>query len=104
MQHLRIGHDAVKSAVTFREMRRHAVLRLPLPNSLLRLQRREYFRLETPHASPLHCKLVRRREDGSSLIFNLALLDISGGWAQSDGQYNTIRTLFSWQHFSGLPA
>ena len=27
MQHLRIGHDAVKSPVTFREMRRNGVLR-----------------------------------------------------------------------------
>lgn len=71
-----------------------AVLSLPLPNSLLRLQRREYFRLETPHASPLHCKLVRQREDGSSLIFNLALLDISGGGLSLMG--NTAQS----EHFS----
>lgn len=56
-----------------------AVLGIPLPKNLLRLQRREYFRLETPHANPLHCKLARQREDGSTQVFNLTLLDISGG-------------------------
>lgn len=56
-----------------------AVLGLPLPKALLRLQRREYFRLETSHATPLQCKLARQREDSSTQVFNLTLLDISGG-------------------------
>ncbi len=52
---------------------------IPLPATMLRLQRREYFRLETPHALPLHCKLARLREDNTTEVFNLPLLDISGG-------------------------
>ncbi len=56
-----------------------AVLAVPLPKTMLRLQRREHFRLETPQTNPLHCKLVRQREDGSTQRFNLTLLDISGG-------------------------
>lgn len=56
-----------------------AALGVPIPKTMLRLQRREYYRLETPLASPLHCKLARQREDGSTQLFNLTLLDISGG-------------------------
>jgi flagellar brake protein len=51
----------------------------PLPNGLLRLQRREFFRLEPPLATPIHCKLVARKGDGSSNTFDLTLSDISGG-------------------------
>lgn len=54
-------------------------LGMPIPKALLRLQRREYFRLETPHINPLHCKLARQRDDGSLQLLNLPLLDISGG-------------------------
>lgn len=54
-------------------------LGIPQPKALLRLQRREYFRLETPHAPPLQCKLSRLREDNTVQTFNLPLLDISGG-------------------------
>ena len=54
-------------------------LGIPQPKSLLRLQRREYFRLETPLAPALHCKLAYLREDNTTQTFNLTLLDISGG-------------------------
>lgn len=54
-------------------------LKVPLPSNMLRLQRREYFRLETPLSNPLHCKIARQLEDNSSQIFNLKLLDLSGG-------------------------
>ncbi|HRE15522.1 MAG TPA: flagellar brake protein [Rhodocyclaceae bacterium] len=50
-----------------------------IPGSMLRLQRREYFRLETPHANPIICRAQAQREDGSSFALNLPLLDISGG-------------------------
>jgi c-di-GMP-binding flagellar brake protein YcgR len=50
----------------------------PLPESLLRLQRREFFRLETPHAYPLRCKIASCHEERSE-VFNLPLFDISGG-------------------------
>jgi flagellar brake protein len=50
-----------------------------LPNALLRLQRREFFRLEPPLATPIRCKLLARKVDGSSKTFELTLSDISGG-------------------------
>jgi c-di-GMP-binding flagellar brake protein YcgR len=51
---------------------------VPMPSKILRLQRREFFRLITPHAPPLRCKISAKR-DNSSEIFDLPLFDISGG-------------------------
>lgn len=53
--------------------------RSDLPETLLRLQRREYYRLTTPVAEPLQCSLTLTRDDGSSLVVASPLLDISGG-------------------------
>jgi c-di-GMP-binding flagellar brake protein YcgR len=50
-----------------------------LPETLLRLQRREYFRLSTPIASPIKCTVPMTRPDGSALVIDSPLLDISGG-------------------------
>jgi len=50
-----------------------------LPESLLRLQRREFFRLSTPVANPLKLSATAYRHDGSALKLELPLLDISGG-------------------------
>ena len=49
-----------------------------LPTRILRLQRREFFRLETPHFAPLRCKMAVKREN-SIEAFDLPLFDISGG-------------------------
>ena len=50
-----------------------------LPETLLRLQRREHFRLTTPVASPLKCELGVPLAGGGSEKLSLTLLDISGG-------------------------
>jgi len=51
-----------------------------LPKSLLRLQRREYFRLETPQGNPILCQFNLPKGDGSAATnLSLPLLDISGG-------------------------
>lgn len=50
-----------------------------LPESLLRLQRREYFRLSTPVATPVKCVIPMRRADGTAMSCDSALIDISGG-------------------------
>jgi c-di-GMP-binding flagellar brake protein YcgR len=50
-----------------------------LPETLLRLQRREYFRLSTPIASPIKCTIPMKRADNSAFIIEVPLLDISGG-------------------------
>jgi len=53
-------------------------LRGSIPQNLLRLQRREYYRLATPVANPVRCLLDAARPDGN-LRLELPLLDISGG-------------------------
>ena len=50
-----------------------------LTDTLLRLQRREYFRLATPIANPIKLSTTIRRADNSALQVSLSLLDISGG-------------------------
>ena len=50
-----------------------------LPESVLRLQRREYYRLETPIAAPLRCLLPTLNADGSATMLETTILDISGG-------------------------
>ena len=49
------------------------------PETLLRLQRREYFRLATPIANRINLIATTRRSDGSALMIEIPLLDISGG-------------------------
>lgn len=51
-----------------------------VPSELLRLQRREYFRLVPPIADPLHCDVPVRNDLGSSAhTLRLTVADISGG-------------------------
>ena len=49
------------------------------PQTLLRLQRREFFRLEIPATPILHCQLTIARPDGSPLLEEFRVLDLSGG-------------------------
>ena len=50
-----------------------------LPASVLRLQRREFFRVTTPLLKPLRCKLAAPLNDGHLHVFDLPLYDLSGG-------------------------
>jgi c-di-GMP-binding flagellar brake protein YcgR len=50
-----------------------------LPAEVLRLQRREYFRLSTPIATPVRCVIPMQRADGTALTTEVPLIDISGG-------------------------
>lgn len=55
-------------------------MRGAVPGNLLRLQRREYYRLSTPAATPVQCRLMIPPTDGSSPVSaDIPLLDISGG-------------------------
>lgn len=50
-----------------------------VPPTLARLQLRDYFRLTTSRADPLLCHIPVQRPDGSSVIIDAAIVDISGG-------------------------
>ncbi|KAB2925411.1 MAG: flagellar brake protein, partial [Dechloromonas sp.] len=56
-----------------------AVLSAAMPKQLLRLQRREFFRLEPPLATPIVCQLAGVDGHGRPQTFELQLSDISGG-------------------------
>lgn len=51
----------------------------PLPTSILRLQRRAFFRVETPHTAPLRCKLAVPNPAGGHTVLDYPLFDLSGG-------------------------
>lgn len=55
------------------------VLSAPIPERLLRLQRREYFRLEPPHTHPILCTISTAMPSGAMRTLELPLSNISGG-------------------------
>jgi c-di-GMP-binding flagellar brake protein YcgR len=54
-------------------------LRVEIPPSLIRLQRREYFRIATPLAKPIKCTINMVREDGAIMPIVTLLYNISAG-------------------------
>jgi c-di-GMP-binding flagellar brake protein YcgR len=61
-----------------------------LPESILRLQRREYFRLLTPIVSPLRCKIRTVDANGVPLSLSAQLVDISVGGVCLSGLPTTL--------------
>jgi c-di-GMP-binding flagellar brake protein YcgR len=58
----------------------HPAFRAALPVDLLRLQRREFFRLTMPVARPLKCKIpLPMEEGGEDVVIDVNVVDISGG-------------------------
>lgn len=54
-------------------------LQAPVPASVLRLQRREYFRVATPQSDPLICNITHRMPNGREQVVAVRILDLSGG-------------------------
>jgi len=50
-----------------------------VPDSLIRLQRREYYRLTTPMANPIKASIPLPQDDGSIKTLQVVVVDISGG-------------------------
>lgn len=78
------SHDKVKIQFTLNrlEMAQRGgrdVFRSAVPEQLLRLQRREYYRLTAPVANPLKCSIPLRLADGSQTQVATTVIDISGG-------------------------
>jgi c-di-GMP-binding flagellar brake protein YcgR len=53
--------------------------RCALPDEVLRLQRREFYRLTTPIVRPLKCMMPMAMPDGSLHLHEASVFDISGG-------------------------
>lgn len=54
---------------------RRPAFRIPLPEQMLRLQRREYYRLATPILNPIKCRMPVGQEE----VLEFPLVDISAG-------------------------
>lgn len=77
-------HEKVRVQFTLPELRRvdhqgRPAFRAALPDDLLRLQRREYYRLSTPIAKPLKCLIPVTDDDGVTTDVEVHVADISGG-------------------------
>lgn len=65
--------------VTQASFRDHPALMAPLPERMLRLQRREFFRVPAPQMEPLICTILDRQADGRIHSITVRVLDLSGG-------------------------
>ncbi len=78
------AHDKVKIQFSVRHLAKteyegREAFRAAIPDELLRLQRREYYRLTAPIAHPLRCAIPVRLADGTKTTFETTVIDISGG-------------------------
>ncbi|NMG76399.1 flagellar brake protein [Aromatoleum diolicum] len=77
LDNVRLQFALVAPACTVYENR--PALCAAIPDSILRLQRREYFRLSTPQSDPLICSIAQELPDGRKKSIPVRILDISGG-------------------------
>lgn len=67
------------SSVTMTSQQGQRTLCANIPDSLLRLQRREFFRLEPPLSAPVFCKVTLQPAEGITKVFDMPVSDISAG-------------------------
>jgi len=65
--------------VEFFTYQRYLTLRSPLPEYVIRLQRREYYRLPVPLSEPVTCRLPLSTPQGGTIALELRALNISNG-------------------------
>jgi c-di-GMP-binding flagellar brake protein YcgR len=65
----------VSNQITADQFGGRSAFRIPFPSQVLRLQRREYYRLTTPVISPIKCRIPT----GQGASVEVALADISAG-------------------------
>lgn len=78
-QHENVKIQFILRGVTQISYEGRPAFRAAFPDTLLRLQRREFFRLTVPIARPLRCILPYQKADGSRAQIEVKVVDISGG-------------------------
>ncbi len=78
------SQDRVKVQFVLRGLKRidyegQPAFRAPFPESVLRLQRREYYRLTMPVTRPLVCQIPVTQANGQLKVLGFNAVDISGG-------------------------
>lgn len=76
--HLQIKIQFITNLVHSTVYENYAAFYLPFPDSLYRLQRREYYRLEMPAHNPLHCVIPSVTSDEKQ-VCKFTIMDISCG-------------------------
>ena len=76
--HLQVKIQFVSIRASNVEHQGYPAFYLPLPDSIYRLQRREYYRLMTPVSEPLRC-VIAAGKPASKRLREFIILDISGG-------------------------
>lgn len=74
---IRIQFELQTPAATTHEGR--PAFRAAMPAELLRLQRREFYRLQTPVTHSVTCQIPVAQPDGRSVMLEARVIDISGG-------------------------
>ena len=77
-------HDKVKIQFNVKRLAKaeyqgRQAFRAAIPDEMLRLQRREFYRLTAPIAHPLRCTIPVKLADGSRSTIETTVIDISGG-------------------------
>lgn len=77
-------HDKVKIQFNVKHLAKaeyegREAFRAAIPEELLRLQRREFYRLTAPIAHPIRCVIPVKMADGSKTTVETTVIDISGG-------------------------
>lgn len=70
-----------------------AALTAKMPATLLRLQRREFFRLEPPASPPIHCGIAIEHPSNGIQTHELPVLDISAGGISLQAPTNLMNDL-----------
>jgi flagellar brake protein len=78
-RHEKVRVQFVLRGMTECEYQGSPAFRADLPDSVLRLQRREYYRLTAPTSQPLKCRIPVANADGTQTAIAASIIDISGG-------------------------
>lgn len=75
--HVKIQFNSSKASLVNRN--EQPALFIPLPKAILRIQRRDYFRLPVPVNSPLKCLIPTAKPEEKSIEEQIIIMDISVG-------------------------
>ncbi|HTJ97392.1 MAG TPA: flagellar brake protein [Rhodocyclaceae bacterium] len=78
-RHAKVKLQFILTGVREDTFDRQKVFAAALPETLLRLQRREFFRLNTPITRPLICRVPLQYPDGHTATVEINIVDISAG-------------------------
>ncbi|MFY9329871.1 MAG: flagellar brake protein [Georgfuchsia sp.] len=86
-QHVKVKFSGTAATRVIHEG--HAAIRIGIPQQLVRMQRREYYRIATGIVNPLKCKIILPFDGGDDMA-EITVLDISCGGLALIDQHHAI--------------